>query len=171
MKKVLPALVCGFAAGVLQVVPFIRGLSCCLLLPLAGVFAIVLYQKSSGVIEKIPYGKGAMLGLLTGVFAALFSTFFDSIISFITHSNIFVEEFVSIQKAFNDLPFSEEMKNELIKMYSMIRDEIVRDGFSFWYTSGMLVSNLIAGILFGLLGGLLGTYFMNAKNSNYYSSR
>lgn len=171
MKKLLPSLVCGFAVGVLQVVPFLRGLSCCLLLPVAGVFSIILYQKSTETTDKIPFSKGAGLGILTGIFAALFTTFFDTIITLITKTNIFVEEFVNIQKAFSDLPLSDELKNEMIKMYTIIREDIINHGFSIWYTSGMLISNLIAGVLFGLVGGLLGTYFINAKNSNYYSSR
>ena len=43
----MPAIVAGFGAGVLHVVPLTKALTCCLVVPLAAVAAIMLEQKSN----------------------------------------------------------------------------------------------------------------------------
>ena len=87
MKKLLPAIVAGFGAGVLHVVPITKSLTCCLVVPLAAAAAILLEQKSQNSTGEIELKRGAILGLLTGLFAALFGSFFDIFITLVTKSN------------------------------------------------------------------------------------
>ena len=87
MKKYLPAIVAGFGAGVLHVVPLTKALTCCLVIPLAAVAAIMLEQKANRIIGEFPLKRGVILGVLTGLFAALFGSFFDIFITLITKNN------------------------------------------------------------------------------------
>ena len=57
-KKYLPTLVCGFGAAVLSTVPGIKNFSCCLLVPAAAAFSILLDKKINQSNEKVQLSKG-----------------------------------------------------------------------------------------------------------------
>jgi hypothetical protein len=77
LKKYLSAFVCGFGAGVLQIVPVAKSFSCCLIIPAAAFLALVLEQKSTNNFTRILPGKAILIGLVTGLYAAIFGSFFD----------------------------------------------------------------------------------------------
>lgn len=165
MKKHLPAIVCGFGAGVMQIVPIAKSLSCCIIIPVAVVLAISLDRKANNIPnnERTETSKAAVIGVLTGIFAALFGSSFDIFITLITKNNDIIAAFPEIQNMLDNFPISEAIKNEVIDMFQSIITQIQQTGFSVIYTISVIVNNLIVNTIFGLLGGLIGVQLINSK--------
>lgn len=162
-KKYLSALVCGFGAAVLTTIPGIQSIGCCLLAPVASVVAIYLYKKSQTGLIKIQTGNGILLGLLTGIFAALFASGFEIIITYITRTSDLVTSMPEAERVVKDMnlgPAAEESLEVLKQMVS----EIQSKGFSFLYAFLITTTNLITYSIFGMLGGLIGTAVINKRN-------
>jgi len=162
-KKYLSALVCGFSAAVLTTIPGIQSIGCCLLAPVTSVVAIYLYKKSQTGLIKIQTGTGILLGLLTGIFAALFASGFEIIITYITRTSDLVTSMPQAEKVVKDMnlgPAAEESMEVLKQMVS----EIQSKGFSFLYAFLITTTNLITYSIFGMLGGLIGTAIINKRN-------
>jgi len=164
-KKYLPGLVCGFGAAVLTTIPGVQTIACCLLVPIASVISIFLYKKSQPGLLKIQTGTGILLGLLTAVFAALFASGFEIIITYITRTSDLVTTMPQAEKVVKDMnlgPAAEESMEILKQMVS----EIQSKGFSFLYAFLITTTNLITYSIFGLLGGLIGTAVINKRNQS-----
>lgn len=162
-KKYLSALVCGFGAAVLTTIPGVQTIACCLLVPIASVISIFLYKKSQQDLLKIQTGTGIFLGLLTAVFAALFASGFEIIITYITRTSDLVTSMPQAEKVVKDMnlgPAAEESMKVLKQMIS----EIQSKGFSFLYAFLITTTNLITYSIFGMLGGLIGTAVINKRN-------
>ncbi len=166
MKKYLSAFVCGFGAGVLHIVPVAKSFTCCLIMPLAAYLSIILDRKSSGDAGKMDMRRGAMLGLLTGVYAAAFGTSLDILITFITRNNEIVAAYPELQKLLNDFPITDTMKQEVLAMLSGLINQIKTTGFSLVYSITILASNFIIDPVFGTLGGMIGVQIVNSKISD-----
>ena len=78
-KKYLPAIVSGFGAAVLSTIPGIKNFSCCLLVPGAAAFSILLDQKITKSNERILLNKSLGFGFLTGLTATIFITILSCI--------------------------------------------------------------------------------------------
>jgi hypothetical protein len=164
-KKYLSALVCGFGAAVLTTIPGIQGIGCCLLAPVASVVAIYLYKKSQTGLIKIQTGTGILLGLLTGIFAALFASGFEIIITYITRTSDLVTSMPEAERVVKEMnlgPAAEESMEVLKQMVS----EIQSKGFSFLYAFLITTTNLITYSIFGMLGGLIGTAIINKRSQS-----
>jgi hypothetical protein len=164
-KKYLSALVCGFGAAVLTTIPGIQGIGCCLLAPVASVVAIYLYKKSQTGLIKIQTGTGILLGLLTGIFAALFASGFEIIITYITRTSDLVTSMPEAERVVKEMnlgPAAEESMEVLKQMVS----EIQSKGFSFLYAFLITTTNLITYSIFGMLGGLFGTAIINKRSQS-----
>ena len=164
MNRILPALVCGFAAAVLSAVPIIKSFSCCLIVPVAAFLSLYLYQKANNDFGRIVPAKALFYGMMTGVFAALFTTLFESIFLYISRSaelSLAISDVQNLFSEFKDNPAYDEMMDSLYK----IVDEIKENGFSATYTFSMLFVTLIAHVIFGIIGALFGMQFLNRKNS------
>ena len=77
MNKTLnAALIGGGTFGLLSALPYIQYANtlCCALYIGGGVFAMYLYMRDQGTFAKAPYGDGALVGVLSGVFAAVAAT-------------------------------------------------------------------------------------------------
>lgn len=162
-KKYLSALVCGFGASVLTTIPGVQTIACCLLVPVASAISIFLYNKSQTELVKIQTGTGIFLGLLTAVFAALFASGFEIIITYITRTSDLVTSMPQAEKVVKDMnlgPAAEESMEILKQMVS----EIQSKGFSFLYAFLITTTNLITYSIFGMLGGLIGTAVINKRN-------
>ncbi|MCU0364915.1 MAG: hypothetical protein MUE93_04505 [Ignavibacteriaceae bacterium] len=162
-KKYLSALVCGFGASVLTTIPGVQTIACCLLVPVASAISIFLYNKSQTELIKIQTGTGIFLGLLTAVFAALFASGFEIIITYITRTSDLVTSMPQAEKVVKDMnlgPAAEESMEILKQMVS----EIQSKGFSFLYAFLITTTNLITYSIFGMLGGLIGTAVINKRN-------
>ena len=163
MKKYFPYLVAGFGASVLSVVPVIKSFTCCLIIPAAAFFALILEQKANGRFQKIEMSKALIAGLLTGLTSAIFGSFFELFITFITKSNDIVIAFGEFQSMINNFPFDETMKQEMINLIAGIIEDIQDSGFSIFYTITVLFNNFFVNIIFGTLGGLIGGQILNGK--------
>lgn len=166
MKKYTATLVCGFGAGVLQIVPMVKSVSCCLILPLAVFFSLLLDQRATKIFSKIPMRKALLFGLFTGLFAAFFGSIFELLITFITKHNDIISAFPEVQKMIEGFPLSPEIKTEVIKIFQLIREEIIQTGFSPLYTFSVFVNNFIVNSIFGIVGGLIAAQIINSRISN-----
>lgn len=165
MKKYISSFVCGFGAGVLQVVPLVKSFSCCLIIPAASFIAIVLDRKANKSTSKTTMKHALMIGLMTGIYAALFGSLFDILITFITRNNDVVAMFPELQKMINNFPLSEEIRNEVINLFQIVRNDIIEHGFSILYTFSVIINNFLVDTIFGIIGGLIGAQIINSKIS------
>jgi hypothetical protein len=161
-NKYLPSLVCGFGAAVLTTVPGIKSFGFCLLVPAAAVLSLFLHQKVTRSNTDIETGTAITFGILTGLYAAIFATFFEVIITFFTHTNDFIKTLPEITA------FAASAKNifgpvidEMLKTFNKMSTDIQTKGFSLLYTFEVLIGNGVTYIIFGMLGGLLGKSFIN----------
>lgn len=166
MKKYISSFVCGFGAGVLQIVPIAKSFSCCLIIPLAAFIALLLDRKANQSAEKINMKHALMIGLMTGIYAALFGTFFDILITFLTKSNDVVAMFPELQRMINNFPISEDVKNEVVNLFQKVRNDIIKYGFSGLYTFSVILNNFIINTVFGVIGGLIGAQIINSRLNN-----
>ena len=164
-RKLLPPLAAGFAASVLSTVPGLKNASCCLIIPLASVFALFLYSKMNNITEKFRTGEAVYLGFMTGIFGALFTTFFEIVITYVARSNEFIEILPQTEAAMRELNLGPMLDTSLELLRQMAK-EIKATGFSAIYSIGMLFSNLLMYSIFGMLGGILGTIILNRRTGN-----
>ena len=162
-KKYFPSIITGFGAAVISTIPEVRGLVCCLIVPGAAFLALYLYNKTMGNNQPIKLNLAISYGLITGLVAALFTSLFDILITFLTHSNELVtglsqtEDFMSQFKLGGLMQASIKMMEEMVK-------EIKSTGFSPLYAVMITLSNFIVFCIFGILGGLAGMAILNKRN-------
>lgn len=166
MKKFISPIVCGFAAGVLQIVPIIKSLSCCLILPGAAFLSLLLDQKATKSTSKIPMTKAFVFGLFTGLTAAFWGTILEVFVTFITRQNDVIIAFPELQRMVENFPLSPEIKNQVMGIFQTVRKELMETGFSWLYTFSILLNNLIVNSIFGVAGGLIGAQILNNKNKS-----
>ena len=162
-KDYLPAIVTGFGAAVLTTIPGFKNFGCCLLVPAASIFTLILYKKTNQINEKIVVSKAIILGLITGVVAALFSTFFDLLITYITHKNEFITGLPQTELIVKDFNMGPLM-DESLKLIKQMAKDIQAHGFSALYTIMIFISNILTYTIFGILGGALGAAIINRRN-------
>jgi len=163
-KFYLPSLVAGFGAAALSTVPGVKAVGCCIVVPLAVFTALLLFRKSLNDNQNLSVKTSISIGLLTGLFAALFSTFFEFIITLFTHSNDFVQTLPQTVQVLDDLKLGEAAKQTVSLMNSMA-NQITSTGFSLLYTVFVLFSNLVVDSIFGMVGGLLGRVIVNRRTN------
>lgn len=161
-KKYLPTLVCGFGAAVLSTVPGIKNFSCCLIVPAAAVFSIMLDKKITNSNERVTVGKSLAFGFLTGLFSTVFITAFEMLLTYFTKSNDFVQSIPQSEIVMRQLDLG-PMFDDSIKLIKRTAKEIEKNGFSFIYLLMILSSNLIVNSIFGMIGGAMGMSLANRK--------
>lgn len=166
MKKYLSALVCGFGAGVLQIVPFLRSFSCCFIIPLAAFVSLILDQRATNSRGKISSKRALMFGIVTGLYAALFGSFFELFITLITKHNDIISTFPELQRMIDSFPVSPEIKTEVLNLFQNVRQEILTKGFSPLYTFSVFINNFVINTIFGAIGGLVGAQIINNRINN-----
>lgn len=162
MKKLLPSLVCGFSAGVFSIIPMIKSFSCCLFLPFAAYISLVLYIKANKISERIKAGTAAALGLYTGIFASLFGTAFDLLLTLVLRSNEITKGMPEIKQLLEGLP-DKTLTSEMLSMMQMMSNEITQYGFSGLYAFLLMMNNFIVFSIFGIIGALIGMQSINKK--------
>ena len=163
-KFYLPSLVAGFGAAVLTTVPGVKEFGCCLIVPLAVFTAMLLFRKTFNGDTNLSVKTSLIIGLITGIIAALFTTFFDIIITLFTHSNDFVQTLPQTTQVLDELKLGEAAK-QTIQLMNGMANQITSTGFSLLYTIFILCSNLIVDSIFGLIGGMLGRVIINRRTS------
>ncbi len=161
-KIYISPLVCGFAAAVISIVPGLKPVACCLIVPAASFFSLYLDQKINKINKPITSRQAITFGLLTGLFAALFATSFDVLLTLITRTNEFVETFPETEKLIRNYNLG-LLAEETIKALRSMLNDIKNSGFSILYLLAMLFSNLFTNTIFGLIGGLLGMNYLNKR--------
>ena len=162
-KKYFPSLVCGFGAAVLTTVPGIKSFGFCLLVPAAAVLSLFLHQKVTGSNADIDSGTAITFGILTGLFAAIFASFFDVLITFFTHTNDFVQTLPQSSAIAKSVLGS--VVDQMMKTFNKMASDIQTKGFSLLYTIAVLIGNGVMYLIFGMLGGLLGRSFINKRST------
>lgn len=164
-KKYLPALVSGFGAAVLTTIPGVESFACCLVVPIASGVSIALYKKSQSEILKIETGTGLMLGFLTALFAAIFASSFEILITYLTRTSDLSVSMPQAEQLIREMNLGTAAEESIEILKQMITD-IQTTGFSFLYSILIALTNLISFTIFGLLGGLVATAIINKRNIN-----
>lgn len=162
MKRYLPTFIAGFGAAVLSIVPGIKSFSCCLIVPGAAILALILDQRVNKNSERIAAGKAIMFGLMTGLFATIFITTLDVLITFITKTNDFIEALPQSESLIRELKFG-PMAEESLKLMKQMSKQIQKTGFSPLYLFILFISNFITNTIFGIIGGLVGMGLLNKR--------
>jgi len=166
-NKFISPLVCGFGASVLTVVPGLKEIGCCLIIPFAAGLSLYLYQKSNKSTEKIFSKQAVVFGLLTGIFSAVFATLFEILFTAIFQTNDFVKSLPQVEIAFRSLSIvSQNLLDEVFKIYRGMAVDIQTKGFSLSYTIYFFIATSFTSLIFGLIGGLIGMAFINRKNKS-----
>ncbi len=165
MKRVFPALVCGFGAAVLTTIPGLKNFGCCLIVPAAAYFSLYLDRRINLFYEPIRPSKAAAFGLLTGIFAAVFSTLFEVLITYLLKTNDFVATLPELDRALKDY-FNNPAFADAMFLLKKIEREITQYGFSTLYLVFYFMNSIIVNVIFGIAGGLFGMYFINKKQIN-----
>lgn len=163
LKKYLPTLVCGFGAAVLSTVPGIKNFSCCLIVPAAAAISILLDKKINSSNEKVLVGKSLGFGFLTGLFATLFITTFEMLLTYFIKSNDFIQSLPQTEIVMRQWDLG-PMVDESLKLIKSVSKDIQKNGFSIIYLLMILSSNLIINSIFGMIGGALGMSLVNRKS-------
>jgi hypothetical protein len=163
LNKYLPTLVCGFGAAVLSTVPGIKNFSCCLIVPGAAAISILLDKKINQSNEKVLIGKTLKFGFLTGLFATLFITVFEMLVTYFTRSNDFIQGIPQTEIMMRQWNLGPVM-DESLKLLKDVSKEIQKTGFSFLYFIMILFSNFITNSIFGMIGGALGMSLANRQS-------
>lgn len=161
-KNLFPSLVAGFGAAVLTTVPGIKNFACCLIVPMAVIIALYLDIKINKTILPVTIKTALIFGFFTALFATIFSTFFDVLITYITHSNDFIQALPQTESMVRQYHL-EVLLDQTMSVLKQMSNQIKISGFSLLYTFGILISNFIINTIFGLLGGLLGMIFINRR--------
>ena len=171
MKKYFAPIICGFSIGIIQNIPIIGSFSCCILLPLAVFYSLVLDQKATKNYDTIKYTKGLLFGLLTGLAAALIGSTIDIILTLMFKSNSFTESIdMAIQK-FEEFPLDASLKKLAADTLLGAKDDILKYGFSLFYTFSMFVDQIIINSIFGPIGGLIGVAILNSNKNRRNNTR
>jgi hypothetical protein len=165
-NKYLPSLVTGFVAAVLVSLPLLKHVGCCVIIPFAAVYALILDVKLNKAELPIRGKEAVLFGLMTGLWAAVFSALFETIITLFTHSNEFVQELPGIENVLrNQVPVSfKPMMDQAIVIYRSMATEIKTTGFSTIYTFAILATNVVIDIIFGIIGGFIGMNYLNKRD-------
>tara|TARA_Y100000310_G_scaffold345846_1_gene471168 strand:+ start:56334 stop:56930 length:597 start_codon:yes stop_codon:yes gene_type:complete len=132
--------------GILSAIPGIGSYNiiCCMWVIAGGLFSVFYYKKHSH--EQINTGKGAILGLYTGLMAAVIATIISLLIVV-----IFGFDTVGLDQAFKDLPIESSI-GSVVTGFAII-------GYVF-----MFIIYLILFSIFGTLGGILGAVMFGKQN-------
>lgn len=162
-NKFISPLVCGFGASVLTIVPGLKEIGCCLIIPFAGALSLLLYQKSNNDISAITSKQAAIFGLMTGVFSAVFATLLEILFTAIFFTNDFVKSLPQLEVAFKSFA-PQNLLDEVFKIYKNMARDIVSKGFSLSYSIYFFLATSITSLIFGLIGGFVGMALLNRKN-------
>ena len=162
-KKFLPSLVCGFGASVITIIPGFSSFACCLVIPIAAGISIGLFKKTNPDIIKIQTGTAVLLGLMTGLFAAVFASSFEIILTYFTKSNELVLAMPQTEDMIRQMNLGTAAEDSIKLMKQMIF-HIQTKGFSILYSILITLSNLLTFSIFGMLGGVLGAAIINRRS-------
>ncbi len=153
-SKLIPALIGGAFIGVLSSVPVINmgNCLCCMWIILGGIIAVYYYSRKLPQDQMLVQSDGAVVGLLAGVFGALFS-------SLLTYLLMAMIGFVPGQGIIDFLE-SNDMSGEWREMLELISEGGAIHPF---FVLMSLIFGLVVNSAFGFVGGLLGVSLFRKK--------
>jgi hypothetical protein len=165
-NKYLPSLVTGFGAAVLVSIPLVQHVGCCVIVPFAAVYALVLDVKLNKAELPIKGKHAVLFGLMTGLWAAVFSALFETIITMFAHSNEFVQELPNLENLLRNQTFLpvKPIMEQVVPIYRSMATEIKTTGYSAIYTFAILTTNIFVDVIFGIIGGFIGMNYLNKRN-------
>ncbi|HSW39402.1 MAG TPA: DUF5518 domain-containing protein [Acidobacteriota bacterium] len=144
-----PALAGGIVAGILSAVPYINvgNCLCCAWVIGGGMLAAYLHVKDS--LSPATLGRGAAVGLLTGIVGAVVFALFSIPINHLTRDaqNRFLQ---MLHEALN------EMQNVPPETYERLESLLADGGPGFLLTGLTLVVTVFIFLLFSTIGGTIG---------------
>ncbi len=155
MNKTLnAALIGGGTFGVLSALPYIQYANtlCCALYIGGGVFAMYLYMRDQGTFAKAPYGDGALVGVLSGVFAAVAATVVGVILTLLGLGVDPAEVLAAFEQSGYEPP-------ELLLDFLGARGMTVGSVLTNFVLTGVLAA------IFATIGGLVGAATFHKQNA------
>lgn len=155
-EKLKSALIGGVIAGIASGLPYIGAVNtaCCALYIGGGVLATYLFMRGRPASEKAPYGEGAVVGLLAGVFGGIVAT----IIPLLTGGY-------------------EDAAQQLLASFEMVAQQggeippgiremfDTSDGISGSLIGMFLVINVVMAAIFATVGGIVGIAIFHKKDA------
>lgn len=146
--KVKSALIGGAVFGIASLLPYIGLVNafCCALYIAGGVLATYLYLKEAPPAAKAPYGEGAVVGLLAGVFGGIVVAIVSPILT-----------------AMGYMPGAEVL--EMLKGFGvpMPDMDVAAEVTALTLVMGA-VQAIVLYMIFGTIGGLVGTAIFHKKD-------
>lgn len=164
-SKLIAPLVCAFGASVLTIVPGLKEIGCCLIIPAAAGLSLFLFQKSIGSKELITAKQAVLLGFLTGFFYAIFATGFEIFLTALFYTNDFVKSLPQVENSLRNF-IPHDLTEEVFKIYKKMANDIITSGFSLVYAIYFFLATSITSLIFGIIGGLAGMAFINKRRKD-----
>jgi hypothetical protein len=148
----MPTLIAGAGGGVIASIPFIGGIllcACCAPMIGAGFVAAYLYSRSckeAGV--EFRAGRGAMIGLVSGMFYAITSSLGSVVVRMIMPQ----ADMNDVMRQLEDNP---DMPPEALEMAQNVIEFMQGDNLVFLFLVGLVFSAILASI-FATIGGAIG---------------
>ncbi len=157
-SKLNPSLIGGLIIGFLSSIPIINlgNCLCCMWVLLGGFVGAYLYKRRLPADAVLTSGDAALVGLLAGVFGALFGTFLNYF--FMVVGGINPGEGILQRVMENRSDLSPEVEELLQSLEGS-------EGLNPLFVLVILGVSLIGDSVFGTLGGLLGSALLNKKSS------
>lgn len=155
-SKLVPALIGGCVIGVLSTIPIINmgNCLCCMWILLGGVLGVYLYRREFPPGYELSSGDGAVVGLLSGIFGALFFTFLT----------YFFWAIVGLKPSHELLQSIWESRGEISpEMEEFIEDLQMKGELSPLFVFIQLLFSLIIYSIFGTLGGIIGASILKKR--------
>lgn len=151
--KLKSALIGGIALGVVGALPYIDNV-CCIAYLAGGVLASYLYLREQPPSARAPYGDGAVVGVLAGVFGGVAATLVVMIMG-------------GMETAAEDLAAAfGAMEQQGVEVSQGVRDFFdTSDGVGAGLAGSFLVINVVSYVVLGCIGGLIGTAIFHRKEA------
>lgn len=151
--KLKPALIGGVALGIASALPYLNyvNMICCALYIAGGVLACRLYLKDLSTPPASPYGDGAVVGLLAGIFGGVAAAIANVLMRFTGYGE---------EEAAQTLA---QMEQAGVELPAFVMDLMGANGISANVIFVTLISSVVLYAIFGTLGGLLGIAIFHKK--------
>jgi len=161
-SKFAPVLISSVIMLILSLFPILNliNLICCAGIILGGAAGTYYYSKQLEKTGLIVQSKdGMMIGLLSGIIAAILYVIFSTLIVMLSKQNP-VEMLYKLtdQYGFQIPPESE-------KILKQVYDEYNKNGFSFLIIGAELLTRIVSNCIFGPLGGIIAASLINKRRN------
>ena len=161
-SKFAPVLVSSAIMVILSIFPVLNliNLVCCAGIIIGGAAGTYYYSRQLEKNGQVLQNKdGMMIGLLSGIIAAVFYVIFSTFIIMATKQNpVEIVYKMTEQYGFQLPPESE-------KVLQQVNDEYSEHGFSFLVIGMELFTRIVSNCIFGPLGGILAASLINKRKN------